>query len=97
MAHSFINCLLFGVLTNFFLRLNYTEYAAEHKCYHEVSKQTRMNQKDHGGRFMRQTTMAVYSRQNEKKGKVTPCTFPQELNIVLFEFVGSVAGGSILS
>ena len=57
--------------------------------FHEVSKQTRMNQKKtYGGRFI---------RQNEKKGKVTPCTFPQELNIVLFEFVGSVAGGSILS
>ena len=46
---------------------------------------------------MRQNNNGPFIRQNEQKGKVTPCTFPQELNIVLFEFVGSVAGGSILS
>ena len=66
--------------------------------FNEISKQTRKKQKKtYGGRFMRQNNSRPFIRQNEQKGKVTPCTFPQELNIVLFEFVGSVAGGSILS
>lgn len=46
---------------------------------------------------MRQNHNRPLIRQNEQKEKVTPCTIPQELNIVAFEFVGSVAGGSILS
>lgn len=66
--------------------------------FHEVSKQTRMNQKkDLWWPLYAAKQQRPFIRQNEKKGKVTPCTFPQELNIVLFEFVGSVAGGSILS
>jgi hypothetical protein len=60
-------------------------------------KKTQEQKETMKGRFVRRNNNGPFTRQNEQEGKVTPCAFPRDWAQFYLCFVGSVAGGSILS